>query len=88
MAGIKGSSVVAKFKKEEAIGLITDPKKSDIYDIQVAGEFNGDGESSFGPLTDKIIIMGEKSSQEDQNENGEANLSLEINPKNLIKSFD
>ncbi len=65
-----GGSFVIKFNQSDAISLILDPKRGDIYEILVTGNFT-DG-TPF-ELTDTITISGKKS--------GEGLLSLEIKPK-------
>jgi len=81
MAGVKGSALVAKFLKKDAIGLIDSPQAGQPYDIQVSGNFNGEGETSFDPLTDTITIVGQNSEQEENDDEGdEINLSLKIKP--------
>lgn len=59
-----GVSYIAKFLQSEAIRLLKDPKRGELYEIQVTG--------SFGVLTDTITIVGKKS--------GEGELTLEIKP--------
>ena len=68
---------MAKFLKKYTIGLIPDPQPGDTYEIGVTGEFK-DG-SSFGPLYDTIMIVGEKSDEEEPDDE-ETDLSLEIEP--------
>lgn len=75
MTKTKGSSVMAKFLKKDAINLIPDPAPGELYEMQVSGEFSeGDG---FGPLSCAVTVVGKKSKDEDEEE-GE--LSLEIEP--------
>lgn len=64
-------SVVAKFLKSEAIGIIPEPQRGVPYDIQVMGQFNNGIE--FGPLIAEIIVVGKKYLAGD--------LSLVIRPK-------
>jgi len=66
-------SVVAKFLKSEAIGIIPEPQRGVPYEIQVMGQFN-DG-TEFGPLIadTNIFVVGKKSLAGD--------LSLVIRPK-------
>jgi hypothetical protein len=79
MSEIRGSSLMTKFFKKDALGLIADPQPGDTYEIGVTGEFK-DG-SSFGPLNDTIMIVGETSDEEEpDDEEEETELSLEIEP--------
>lgn len=70
---VGGFHFMAKFYKKDAIGLILNPKRGDIHDIQVTGTYTSEtGEIKSFQLTDSIIIVGKKS--------GEGDLSLEIKP--------
>lgn len=53
-----GSSLVVKFLKSDAIGLIPDPKRGEVYIILVSGQFNND--TNTFEATDSIQIKGKK----------------------------
>jgi hypothetical protein len=64
-------SVVAKFLKSEAIGIILEPQRGVSYDIQVMGQFNDETDLDL-PIAE-IIVVGKKYLAGD--------LSLVIRPK-------
>ncbi len=72
MARVGPYSVVAKFLKSEAIGIIPDPQRGVSYEIQVISQLNG-GSDFDPPLIATIVVVGKKSLAGD--------LSLVIQPK-------
>jgi len=87
---INDSHLIAKFRKNEVIALLPDKAKAgDIFQVLINGEFiseNGDslnGDNSDGdglafsePLTDTIMVVGQR--QEDEDEY----LTIKLTPKN------
>jgi hypothetical protein len=72
MARVGPYSVVAKFLKSEAIGIIPEPQRGVSYEIQVISQLNG-GSDFDPPLIATIVVVGKKSLAGD--------LSLVIRPK-------